>query len=268
MVTGGKSDTEKKITPLQAGAIRQLRALDEHFGAMRNRGEPPAIASVGKKKRGGAKAQTSTLQQGIDKMRRGINELFAVLHPETAVAERELRKQQAKAANDFGHKRNGTVETHGKAATVRQGALARLHLSGAISTEQLGWALEIAFEHECIDADVTMTGAKLEGRVDVSRMGERAFFEKLGRVRRAVAYTRWRAALPGLLKEPTGAQHMLELVVDDLGVTWAAKRLRMSVRKTRAALIAALELWPTLLGQVKDDIDDHDLNRVYALLAA
>jgi hypothetical protein len=267
MATVGKGNTAEKITPLQANAQRQLEAISA-FNAARRAGDQAEGAATVAKKKGRGKAQTSSLQQSIDRKRRSINELYATLHPDRAARERELRKRQAAAANDYGHKRNGTVETHAKAGKVRQGALARLHLSGAISTDQFGWALEIAAEHERIDAEVTVRSASIETRVDVSRNGDSAFYESLGRVRRSVAYTRWRAALPGLLKERTGAQHLLEMVVDDLGLTWAAKRLRMSVRKTRGALVEALELWPTLLGEVKDDVGKREWLDVYAKLAA
>lgn len=213
-----------------------------------------------------AKAKLTPLQKQLDEQRRSINERYATLHPDRAADERRLRKVQASAANDFGHKRNGTVETHAKAKTVRQGALARLHLSGAISTEQLGWALEITAEHERIDADVTVKTFSYDTRVDITRSGDAAFYESLGRVRRSVAYTRWRAALPGLLKDHTGAQHLLEMVVDDIAVTETARRLRMSVRRTRAVLIEALELWPTLLGEMRRDVTERDLDDLYSRL--
>ncbi|ODU84508.1 MAG: hypothetical protein ABT10_02905 [Novosphingobium sp. SCN 63-17] len=196
--------------------------------------------------------------------RRRISAAYAECHPERAAEERALRKAHAAAQGKFGHKRNGTVETHAAAATMRQGALARLHRSGAISNDQLGWALEIQAEHERIDAEVTVRSASLETRVDLSVCPDAAFFESLGRVRRAIAYSRWRRQLPmvctGCL---TGAQHVLAMVVDDLGITWAARRLRMSVRRTRKVLLDALDLWPSILEDVRGQVGDEDLVLVH-----
>jgi len=269
MASGGKqkTETEAKITPLQSAVAQQLQGIADFRASLPKRDEKPSPAAGGKKKRGGGK-QVPKLQAAMEKRRRDVTELYGVLHPDRAASERDMRKAQARASNDFGHKRNGTVETHAKAKTVRQGALARLHASGAISIEQLGWALEITAEHERIDADVSVKTFSYDTRVDITCNGDKAFFESLGRVRRSTAYTRWRAALPSLLDEATGAQHLLELIVDDLGITWAAKRLRMSVRRTRKVLIDALELWPTLLGEVKDDIGKREWLDVYARLAA
>ena len=190
-------------------------------------------------------------------------------HPVAWATEQFLAVARAEAVSNFGHRRNGTVQTHQAAAVLelRQGALARLHRSGAISNDQLGWALEIAAEHERIDADVAVRSASLEARVDVSRV-DNAAFESLGRVRRAMAYTRWRAALPDLLPDrSTAAQHVLAMVVDDLGVTWAARRLRMSVRRTRKVLTDALDLWPEIMGGVARQVDEDDVIVAWARLA-
>ena len=196
--------------------------------------------------------------------RRKIASDYAQRHPARAAEERALRKAQAAAAASYGHKRHGTVETHARAAVVRQGALARLYQSGAISIDQLGWALEIQAEHERIEADVMVRGASLETRVDVSRGGHEAFFERLGEVRRAMAYSQWRATLSDICGgQALGIKHLLALVVDDLPVTEAAKRLRMSVRRTRGVLIRALDLWPRLLGEARRDVDEEDLMRAH-----
>lgn len=204
--------------------------------------------------------KTSPLQQAAQERRRRIDAAYYVLHAGRANEERDLAAQHSRASRMYGHRRNGTVETHQAAAATRQGALARLHRSGAISNDQLGWALEIQAEHERIDADVMVRSASLETRVDLSVCPDAAFFESLGRVRRAMAYSRWRRELPtvcpGCL---TGAQHVLAMVVDDLGVTWAARRLRMSVRRTRKVLLDALDLWPSILDDVRGQVAERDL---------
>lgn len=214
--------------------------------------------AAGKRKAKGK--QASAVERMMADQRRRISAAYAECHPERAAEERALRKAHAAAQGKFGHKRNGTVETHAAAATMRQGALARLHRSGAISNDQLGWALEIQAEHERIDAAVGFCGASLETRVDISRNCDAAFFETLGAVRRAMAYTRWRNSL-SMLCSPclTGAQHVLEMVVADLGVTWGARRLRMSVRRARKVLIDALDMWPSILRDVSNGVDEQDL---------
>lgn len=227
------------------------------------------MASGGKK--GGKKAKVSDLQKQMDERRKAINRAYNKAHPQRAAEERGLRQSQAMAAQDFGHKRNGTVETHAKAGKVRQGALARLHTSGAISIDHVGWAEEIKLEHDLIDAEVSVRTVNWGTRVDVTRSGQAAFFESLGRVRRAVAYTRWRAELAPLCNavgRPAGVQHLLEMVVDDLGVTRAASLLHMSVRRARGLLIRAVELWPELLSEVKDDVGEREWMDVYVKLAS
>lgn len=219
--------------------------------------------SGGSKAAGKRKAKVkpaSAVERIMADNRRKISAAYAERHPERAAEERLLRKAQAAAQGNFGHKRNGTVETHAAASAVRQGALARLHRSGAISNDQLGWALEIQAEHERIDAAVGFRGASMETRVDISRNYDAAFFENLGAVRRAMAYSRWRRCLSALCGEClTGAQHVLEMVVEDLGVTWGARRLRMSVRRARKVLIDALDLWPAILEDVRKGVDEQDL---------
>lgn len=190
------------------------------------------------------------------------DERYALLHPQLAADEHQLKQIRAMAVKAHGHRRHGTVETHFAAAITetRQGSLARLHRTGAISADQLGWALEITAEHDRINAEVAVRGVSFDTRVDMTRMGDATFFEELGRVRRAQAYTRWRAGLASICRDrPDGLRHVLAMVVDDLGVTWAAKHLRMSVRRARKLLLDALELWPKMMGQVKDDIDEEDL---------
>jgi len=198
-------------------------------------------------------------------MQRLADERYAAIHPQRAAQEAALRERYSQAQADFGHKRNGTTATHDGASRVRQGALARLHASGAISNDQLGWALEIAAEHERIGAEVAVRGANLDGRVDGGRSRDDVF-EAIGRVRRAVAYTRWRAGLIDLCQGASpltassiAAGALLDMIVDDLGITWAARRMRVGVRRMRKLLDDALDLWPKMLSSAYDDVDEVDL---------
>ena len=188
------------------------------------------------------------------------------MNPTGAAEELRLAAMNARVARDFGHKVNATPETAAKAdvAGERQGALARLYRSGSLSLDQLSWAMEIAEEHRRIGADVEVKGASLDARVDQCRLGEEAFFESLGRVWRAMAYTRWRRAVVEELGAPIAA--VLAIIVDDCGVAAAAQRWRMSLRRCRKLLIDALDLWVHELTQARDEVDGEDLDRAYARL--
>jgi len=81
-----------------------------------------------------------------------------------------------------------------------------------------------------------------------------------------VAYTRWRAALIDLCQSASrlsaasmAAAALLDMIVDDLGVTWAARRLRISVRRMRKLLEDALDLWPKMLERARSEVDEADL---------
>jgi hypothetical protein len=49
------------------------------------------------------------------------------------------------------------------------------------------------------------------------------------------------------------------MIVDDLGITWAARRMRVGVRRMRKLLDDALDLWPKMLSSAYDDVDEVDL---------
>jgi hypothetical protein len=118
---------------------------------------------------------------------------WARQHPDIAAAERSLRKARAELVEPrWKHKNEGTPETHEQASRRNQGALVRLYQTGAIDAEQLASAVEIALVHERIGRDVAVRTASLETRVDVTRIGDGGFFERLGQVRREYAYTEWR----------------------------------------------------------------------------
>jgi hypothetical protein len=178
-------------------------------------------------------------------------------HPEGAKAERAFRKGRAEMLKRWNHKREGTPETHEHASRRCQGALARLYQSGAIDGEQLAAAVEIATVAERIGADVAVRTASLETRVDVTRLGDGTFYERLGQVRREMAYTRWRAALPA-------PAPVLDMIVEDTACTIVAKRYRMHNRRTKQLLIEALDAWPRMLGAVCKEVDDATLAAAHA----
>ncbi len=159
----------------------------------------------------------------------------------------------------WSHKNQGTPQTHEHNARTQQGALARLCLSGGIDGEQLASAEEIAAIAEHIAQDVTVSSASLEARVDQSRSGDGTFFERLGQVRREVAYTRWRAEVRGPLNA------VLDMIVGDaVGFTVVARRYGMHNRRAKQLLIDALDLWPRILGGVCKEIDPATLAAAHA----
>jgi hypothetical protein len=161
----------------------------------------------------------------------------------------------------WGH-RQGTPETHDKAARLRDGTIARLYRSGAIDAEQLQAAADIAAIVERIAADVNVRTASLETRVDSQRAGDGAFFERLTMVRAEMAYTRWRRAISAAV--PIAA--LLELIVADCGLVAVARRHRMSVSRLRAGLIAALDLWSDALEHAIRSVRREDLIEAHARL--
>lgn len=129
-----------------------------------------------------ASAAWSTKASAADKRRRRPNEIekqraidvekaksgWAERHPRTAAAERAFRKERAELLDRWGHKNDGTPETHEHASRRNQGALVRLYQTGAIDADQLASAVEIATVAERIGADVAVRTASLETRVDVT----------------------------------------------------------------------------------------------------
>lgn len=184
---------------------------------------------------------------------------WAAIHPERAAAERGLRKAHAAAQTRWSHKRNGTPETHEHASRVRQGALARLYMSGAIDAEQLAAGAEIAAAAALIMREVDVRTANYEPRVTSGRDGH-AFHEALGRVWVEVAYSRWRAEL-GVL-----APIVLSIVIDDLGLVAAAARHHVSARKARAVMIDGLQRWIRGFAQTRREVDHETLARAQAAI--
>lgn len=176
--------------------------------------------------------------------------------------QKRLAAERADAARFEG--KAGTPETLRKAARTQQGALARLYAAGAIDVHQLTAAQEIEAIHARIGADVRVSIASLEARVDGGRHG-RQEEERLGEVRRQVAYTRWRDAVARMPGAPIAA--VLDMIVGDrVGFSVAATRHGMHHRRAKRLLIEALDLWWTVHGQVRREVDERDLRRAHAAL--
>lgn len=191
-------------------------------------------------------------------------------HPDKAAELRALRLRMREAEERWGARAPGTAATHAHAAQVRQGALARLYQSGAITAEQLGSALEIAEAAERISADVRVRTISLETRIDGGGH-DRTFWEALGQVRSEMAYTRWRAALVLLCASTHGPNApvalVLDMIVHDTGVTAAAARHRVHVRRARRLLGEALDLWPDIIGECVFTVDAEDLKVAHRRVA-
>jgi len=160
----------------------------------------------------------------------------------------------------YGHKR-ATPETLHHFHAQPEGALRRLFSSGGIDQDQLNSAEAIATIAEVIARDVDVRTASLEARVDVTRMGDGTFFEKLARVRAEVAYGYWRDQVVRL--GPIGA--VLDMVVGEtIGFTVVAARYRMGKPRTRKLLLDALDLWPAALARARGEISSADLAAAHA----
>lgn len=192
------------------------------------------------------------------------NDNWATRHPERAAQEQALRRQARAIRKGFGHKRNGTPETHFHASRTRQGTIARLYQAGHITIDDLARAAEIAGVAEQLGRDCHVSTASLETRVDNARQHGGAFFEALGAVRRELAYTAWRASLDAL--GPGAKSAVLGLVIDDCGLEAAARRGRMRRSAAKAALLRALDLWADLIGETAKRIGREELDRAHARL--
>ncbi|OWK27563.1 hypothetical protein [Sphingomonas dokdonensis] len=131
----------------------------------------------------------------------------------------------------------GTPETNEHAVVVasREGALARLVQTGALDAHQLAAAQDIATAYTLITADVAVRTAKLERSTGGGPNAASA--ERIARVLLERAYTQWRADVA------PHADMLLAIIVDDVGLTAAARRWRMSNRRTRSLLTLSLDRW-------------------------
>ena len=185
---------------------------------------------------------------------------WAAAHPDRAIEEELLRRGNARAVVEFGREVLGTPQTRHKASLTQQGSLARMYTAGHLSAEQLAWSAEIVQVHTRIVAGAVVGSMSMETRVDQSKHGG-AFFERLGAVRAEMAYSRWRRSLPKPMP-------VLAMVIEDTGVTAAAKRYGMRTASARRILLIALDQWPDFFSQACDAVDEDDLARIHARLAA
>lgn len=189
-----------------------------------------------------------------------IHRKWCAANPRQAAEERALRLEQIEIAERWGH-RQGTARTHARAhRSAREGALARLYVSGAISADDLGAAEEIAAVIERMGSALGVRTMSMETRVDGGGGGAGVFYEALGQVLGEVAFRRWRAAL-GADIAPIEA-----MIVGDVGLVDAAKRYRIGVRRLKKRLVEALEQWPRVFRQTMDEIDRETLGEAHARL--
>lgn len=181
------------------------------------------------------------------------NERAIAVRRQTDKEQRRLRVERAATLKRWGHKRNGTPETHEAHRRRQDGAIARLHASGYLDDLELAISQQIQSVAELIAADVTPRTANLEGRVDRSRHGD-AFDEALTSVWREMAYSRWRAEIG-----PKAAALALDIIVRDIGIARAAAGQGMHVRKARRLLTEALATWSRNLRAVRKEVSAADL---------
>ncbi|QSR16050.1 hypothetical protein [Novosphingobium sp. KA1] len=177
---------------------------------------------------------------------------WAERHPRQARDEEQLQRYNASTKKNWAHRTSGTPETHAKAAATRQGAVARLFETGDIDAFQLSAAVSIAATHARITGDVTVSTVSFETRVDQSGRADASFFEKLGTVRAEVAYTNWRRRI----------EHqalVFAILIDDVGISIAAKRFGMRNARAKKILIDALDLWEQFSIEACKSIDDATL---------
>jgi hypothetical protein len=256
-----------EMGPAEAKVMRAIAARERRRAAAerrdaqqaRSEAETPARSTTRWSTKPDRRGKPSAIEQRLAKSAAKAKEDWARRHPRAAKQERGLRKSRAEMLESFKHKNQGTPETHAYAARVNQGALARLYLNEVIDRDQLAAAVAIGQVAERIGADVAVKTSSIETRVDVTRMGDGAFYENLTRVREEVAYTRWRSEVRG----PIGA--ILEMIVGEpAGFTIVAKRYRIGNKRAKRLLIDALDLWPRILGTVCKEIDDATLAAAHA----
>lgn len=147
-------------------------------------------------------------------------------------------EEQVQLREAYSHKAQGTPQTHAhaEAAARRVGSLARLVESGAIDAHQLAAAQQIAEAFEATVADVSVRIANYEVR-GTGGGPLAASAEPIAAVIRDRAYSDWRVAVGAHV------QMLLAIIVDDMALTTAARRWRMSNRRARGVLVTALDRW-------------------------
>lgn len=181
-----------------------------------------------------------------------IDAAWRMRHPDIAAAERALKRGNRQIDKDFGHKVRGTPQTHAHAARTRQGSLARAYERGAINADQLAAAAQIQTVHTRIIGDVTIRPMRYDQRVSEGSRHGAAEHEALGAVRASVAYTTWRTQL-------TRPAPVLAMIIDDVGISVAARRWRMRNAGAMQLLREALDQWGCAIGDAVRDIDDIDV---------
>lgn len=176
-------------------------------------------------------------------------------------AENEMRRGRALALAAFDHKNEGTPETHAHAARTRQGALARLFESGAIDKDQLAWACEIAMVAEGIERDVAVRVVSYEPRIDHETHGGIVLaLEGVMRVRREMAYGRWRRMLP------MPKRLVLDMIVGEpIGFSMAARRYGIRHQRAKSILIAAIDRWPDCIEWACKRVDADDVAAAHTM---
>lgn len=248
---------------LAAIAAREHRRIRAELKERRRRRPEPEVPAAGWSTKPDKSKRRKGTASEVDQRAVANRGRWARRHPQLAKEERLLRKERKALLDRWGHKNDGTPETHERASRRHQGSLVELYQRGHIDAEQLAAAVEIAQVHERIGADVTVKTASLETRVDITRMGDGSFFERLGHVQREIAYTRWRREAEG----PIGA--VLDMIVGEPeGFTVVAVRYRIHHRKAKRLLVDALSLWPKILGAVCKEVDRKDLERAQSRVLA
>lgn len=251
-----------ELTPVESKVMRGI-ARREHKHAVEERdaarvayndAHKPAPSTVGWSTKPPKRRKPSATDKQIATDAAAARSRWARTTPHAASTERAIRKRRAEVEQRW-EKAAGTPETHERKARNNTGPLARLWLSGAIDAEQLECAVEIAAVAERIGRDVAVATASLETRIDSQRSGDGTFFEKLGQVRREIAYGRWRAQL-GTITGTTPSAAVLDMLIGEpVGFTVVATRYRLGNRRARRLLIAALDLWPRIFGGVCKEVD-------------
>lgn len=171
---------------------------------------------------------------------------------EPGIEEAYLRRER------WSHKAEATPETMEK-ARLHHDAIVQLEANGTIDKEQAEWAAEIANVYRSIEADVAVSVASLEARVDQSRSAQHLVGESVRRVRLHHAYTLWRDALPN------PRQMVLDMIVGDpIGYTVAARRYGVHNRKAKRLLIEAINRWPACVDMAYRALDQERVKQLNA----
>lgn len=148
----------------------------------------------------------------------------------------DIERQMVLREQFGGGKATPEVRLHAQCEMMREGSLERLVRSGAIDAHQLAAAEDIRLAHEAVTAEVRVRTARLTRGISggARSTGEG---ESLSQIMRQRAYSVWREAAG-----PHAAM-LLAIIVDDMALTRAARRWRLSNRRARAVLVTALDRW-------------------------